>query len=352
MAKLMPTIGGTRALYSAQRQFRSDLNSTFQDLTQRATGLLINSADTSDVIDPRRLPQIKGQIGSAVDALFSPPGIDEGLAENGRPLAPYGTLLMQWIGYSVTSVVDAHAVFMRRELPDDVQQWLMSSVTTEALAEASNPFAQYDPPHTWIDPSGYTLSDRIWKTGVQTRLKIDALLSDGIRNGISARALAKQLEQFLLPNRAALRTKKPYGTDASYDAMRLARSEITRAHSQASKVAAIANPFVTGLDWALSARHPRADICDGLATIGMDGSRLRDPYPPENAPVPVQSSHPMCLCSTRPFVTANRAEVVADLRARMQQGAPAPLTPLNMRGMLTRLLGTYLAQETLRQLAA
>jgi hypothetical protein len=260
--------------------------------------------------------------------------------------------LMKWISYGVANVVDSHSAFMQRELPDDIQRWLSSGIAAESISEASNPLAQYEPPHLWIDPSGFQLSDRIWRAGLQTRLKIDALLSDGIRNGISARTLAKQLEQFLLPNRAALRTKKPYGSDASFDAMRLARSEISRAHGQASKVAAIANPFVTGLDFCLSARHPRVDICDRLATIGTDGSRLKDPYPPESAPVPVQSTHPFCLCHTRAFVAASRAEVVADLRRQMEQGIPAPLTPLNRRSMLSSLLGTYMAQEILQQLFA
>jgi hypothetical protein len=348
----MPPIGGTRALYSAQRQFKTDLNLYFKDITTYATGLLVGAADANDIIDPQRLPALKADIGDRVQRVFHRPNESAGIGPGGRPLAPYGHLLTKWISYGVASVVDAHAVQMRRDLPEDLQRWLLNSPTTESVAEAANPFAQYEPPHLWVDPSGHQLSERIWKVGFQTRLKVDALLSDGIRSGRSARTLAKELEQFLLPNRKALRTKKPYGSDASYDAMRLARSEIARAHGQASKIAAIANPFVTGLDWCLSAKHPRFDICDGLATIGMGGERLKDPYPPESAPVPVQSSHPNCLCHTRAFVTASRAEVVADLRAQMEQGGPAPLTPLNMRGMLIKLLGGYLAGEALRTLAA
>jgi hypothetical protein len=44
-----------------------------------------------------------------------------------------------------------------------------------------------------------------------------------------------------------------------------------RAHSVDEYVNVERNAFVSGMDWALSARHPRVDICDRLATIGMGG---------------------------------------------------------------------------------
>lgn len=344
----MPTIGGTRALYGAQRQFKQALNAYLKDVAQYAMGIIMGASDAQGLIDPARLASIKREIGQRIEAVFVPVGTRQGLAPDGRPLAPYGALLMHWIGYAVLSIVDAHATFILRAVPDDLQRWLQSSPQAESLAEASNPLASYEAPHVWVDANGYQLSERIWKAGLQTQLKIDALLSDGIRNGISARDLAKQLEQFLLPNRAALRTKRPYGSDGSIDAMRLARSEISRAHGQASKIAAITNPFVSGIDWALSAQHPRFDICDGLATIGMDGERIRDPYPPESAPVVVQDSHPQCLCHNSPFVASSRSEIVDDLRAQMGTGNRAPMTPLNTREMLQKLLGAYLASEMLR----
>lgn len=348
-ARMAAAIGGTRALYSAQIGFKNALNAQFKDVTTYAAGILLQAAQSENsTIDAARLSDIKRLIGARIEALFVPTGQAEGLGLGGRPLAPYGALLTRWISFAALSIIDAHAIYMRRILPEDLQQWLSRSTARESVSEAASPLAQYLPPHLWIDMSGLVLSDRIWKSGIATRLKIDALLSDGIRSGMSARDLAKQLEQFLLPNRAALRTNKPYGSDASYDAMRLARSEISRAHAEASKMAAIANPFVTGLDWSLSARHPRVDVCDSLATIGMSGQRLKDPYPAESAPTPIVSSHPMCLCVVSPFVSATPAQVVADLRQQMQLGQPAPLTPLSTRNFLSLLLGQYLASEALR----
>lgn len=348
----MATIGGTRALYSAQAQFKREFDALLREVATYATGVLTQAASPDGSIDPSRLKTLKQQIGQRVESVFVPLGTQEGLAQDGRGLAPYGRLLMRWISYAVANVVDSHRLYMERSLPQDVQRWLTSRVRQESVSEAANPLAQYEAPHEWVDPSGYQLSDRIWRAGVQTRLRIDALLSDGIRSGTASRTLSAQLEQFLLPTRASLRTKKPYGSDASLDGMRLARSEIARAHGQAAKIAGITNPFVTGMDWALSASHPKFDVCDGLATIGMDGSRIKEPYPPETAPVPVQDSHSNCICNARPFVTSDRASVVADLRAQMDRGDYAPNTPLNMRGMLTRLLGAYLANEALQRLSA
>jgi hypothetical protein len=186
---------------------------------------------------------------------------------------------------------------------------------------------------------------------VVTRTRIDGLLLEGIRNGNSAINLSKKLEQFLLPSRAAFRTGKPYGVDASADAMRLARSEITRAHSFASYVAGLGNPFVDGWDFALSVRHPRFDICDRLATIGMQGERLRDPYNIYEAglPIPVQDTHPHCLCSGRPAVTRSADDVIADLRESIGRGEEPPITPIDAYQFVRLMLGGYLASQVARE---
>ncbi len=166
-------------------------------------------------------------------------------------------------------------------LPGDIKVWLSVQagiareqedvIDLDALADywrtwrasrdpqnvfAPNPLAEYDPPHLWVDPNGYRLSDRVWRTAGETRRKVDAMVDEGIRQGRGALALSRDLEEYLHPGRQIVRTKAPYGTDASYDAMRLARTEITRAASKAHEAAALDNPFVTGLKWKLSPQHP------------------------------------------------------------------------------------------------
>jgi hypothetical protein len=194
-----------------------------------------------------------------------------------------------------------------------------------------NPFAAYDPAHTWLDQRGYRLSDRIWDTSVRTRARIDALIEEGIREGRSAMAIAGDLEDFLLPGRKLLRTDRPYGQDASADAMRLARTEITRAHAQADFMAANMNPFVETFDWVLSGSHPKPDVCDDLAAGGpyLKGGDVRIP-----------PAHPHCLCSMRWNTGEKAGTVIADLRAEVRK----------QRSLLLDLVGPLLLEQFVRML--
>lgn len=145
---------------------------------------------------------------------------------------------------------------------------------------------------SWQDQRGYSLSDRIWNVSEATALQIDALLNEAIASGMQATTLAKRLEQFLLPGRTLPQTNTPYGTTGSFNARRLARGEITRAHGLASKAAAIANPLVDRMYYKLSTSHPKPDICDDYAAQ----SEANDGFPPGQCPVPGADSHLHCLC--------------------------------------------------------
>lgn len=91
---------------------------------------------------------------------------------------------------------------------------------------------------------------------------------------------------------------------------------------------------------AAAERH----ICDDLAA----GS----PYPLDDCPVPVESSHSFCLC----YLTANvrpLAEVNAELRAMMRAGENPPYSnPANYSGFIELLLGAVLAGLARRMMNA
>jgi hypothetical protein len=262
------------------------------------------------------------------------------------PLSPFATLLNKELTLVTQAVVESHTVYLRRTVDGDVYRWLMGWQPVPSRLANANPLAQYEAAHTWLDPKGYTLSDRIWRVGGRTRDQLDNLLVDGIRRGRAARDIAREAEQFLRPDRAPFRTQRPYGTDASFDAMRLARTEISRAHAQAASLTASLNPYVTGIDYCLSASHPKFDICDGLASIGMGGDRLKEPYPIEGYyPMPVVSSHPQCLCRLQSVVTATPAQVTATLRSQMLAGQAPPPTPANPSGLLLLMLGVFLYSQ-------
>lgn len=199
---------------------------------------------------------------------------------------------------------------------------------------------QHEPLYLWQDRRGYRLSDRIWQTGEATRARIDALLEEGIARGRSATQIADDLESFLRPERTFVRTRTPYGTDGSFDARRLARSEITRAHSEAARAAGIANPFTNRAFYHLSLSHKPdpGDPCERFARE----SEEQGGFPPESVPVPMLDTHPHCLC----YITHSsegREALLTQLSDTMERSIRADrhtfrLTPLATRAFIAWLL--------------
>lgn len=270
-------ISQTKLFYSAQKNFRDDYTSHMAGILNTILAILRRYSGQDDTIPMRSANQV---ITEAQDTLTRE------YVENGNTLnSAYGLLLLSYARNVSSGVVEANQAFMRDNLSTDLVNWLSSSQVRPS----------YDPFHLWVSPSGYNLSDRIWRSTVEARQKLDKYLTQNISLGTSASHMARDLENMLLPERSVLRTTRPYGVDVSFDSMRLARTEISRAHTETTFIAAEANPFVAGMDWALSAQHPRIDICDSIATIGMGGERLRDPYPVDEAPHVVSDSHPQCV---------------------------------------------------------
>lgn len=285
---------------SIMRSLERDLTALFQGLSDEAIRTLVQAVDTaSGEIPFGRLFAIQQSVSAAVMRRFVARTGDGTLSPfmplpNGDilPLSQYSRILFDHIQEVEVLAIEQQRAIARRLTFDKFRRQLEQTPLFRP-----NPLAQYEQAHTWVDPNGYTLSERIWNTAGNTRRKLDLFLEDAIRRGQGtldlqrkgATGLARDLEQFLLPGRT-LRTNKPYGIDASYDAMRLARTEITRAHARAAENAASLNPFVEGMGIRLSGSHPKADICDRAAAAG--------PFPkdaiPEQYKIPL---HPHCLCT-------------------------------------------------------
>lgn len=362
----------TKTLASSQAGLRRDLKAAFTRLSERVNAVIIRNAGVDGLISRRAEKPVRREAGEIVQRFFV--GLDgrSAYASDGvTPMAEYPRILNKWYAITVAAVVDTHHKWMLRHIPDDVFAWLANKPSRsipiretdnpylrqpgetvdehirrlEALRLFSpSPFAEYDPMHTWVDPNGYQLDDRIWNASTETRRQIDATIARSIREGQSAVNLATLLERFLIPGRAALRTNLPYGTDASYYAMRLARTEISRAANHAAYIASVNNPYAVGIDWALSPSHPKTDICDQLATIGMSGVRIKDAYP-LNAPQ-IPPAHPHCLCRSQTYIAQSQADITAQLRAIMQdaeeQNLRPYLTPAQIDEYKRSLLGDYL----------
>lgn len=373
----MTVIGDNKLFAMAQRGFRREAVTLFKSLGQQISGVVRANADANGRIDPSRLPSIQAQAGRILERAFV--GIDGRspfAADGVTPLAEYPRILNKWLAYAAGATVMAHYRYLSRTMPADVfeslrrqparavpvRQSLAGAPVREVKAVnpddltpqqiedlrlfSPNPLAEYDPAHTWVDPNGYRLSDRIWQTEVTTRMKMDALLADAIRSGMGADELANKLERFLNPDRAKIRTKKPYGSDASYYAMMLARTEIARAANNASFIAGYLNPYCGGLDVARSPQgDPTCPVCPTHATITIGGARSRPPYSYETASIPPY--HPNDMCRVQNNVRDDPATVTAQLRGILQQAdrgglEPPFTTPASPERMLEGMLGATL----------
>lgn len=229
---------------------------------------------------------------------------------NGRPQSPYAQLLYDGIEGATRIAVQQQIAVTRRVVRDDtVWRWLTGG--RAFILE----YGAYDPYHLFVDPNGYTLSDRVWRVAADVRVRIDRLLDYHIAQGTGAVKIAELLEDFLTPGARLISTRTPYGREGSYAARRLARTEISAAAGRATVNASIANPFVGGIQWRLSASHTGKDICDENATGGANGDGI---YPPDK--LPQYPAHPHDLCSLLPVPIGDTAALVAELRAGIANG--------------------------------
>lgn len=80
------------------------------------------------------------------------------------------------------------------------------------------------------------------------------------------------------------------GQGVSYNALRLARTEIQKAHALATDRVMRNSPWVEKEKVNLSAQHPEADICDDVVSGGEEGEGI---YEKGEIELPL---HPNCLC--------------------------------------------------------
>jgi hypothetical protein len=178
------------------------------------------------------------------------------------------------------------------------------------------------------------LSQRIWRIDRDARDGITNVLLNGISTGDSAWNIAQQLEQYLGANqecprwtstRLYGRTKTQIaqgdttglvsspcdGRGVSYNALRLARTEIQKAHALATDRILLSQPWVEKEQIHLSAAHPETDICDDTVQGGEDGKGI---YSVGDIELPL---HPNCLCY-KTAVLMGEKEFTSQLRGWMQ----------------------------------
>ncbi len=196
--------------------------------------------------------------------------------------------------------IERHAAMMRRYLPQDLQQQFQMATLSPFDTEAHEigPSPRYDPLHLWLGKDGKQLSDRVWQVTGDMRRRLDDYLTGAIARDIPVAQMTRELESYLLPGKGA------------YEAMRLARTEVSAAMNRADSAAAQMNPFVATYSFFTAPQHQCCDVCDEV----QEGS----PYPKDDvAHLPPQ--HPNCICGIVWNTVQDIKGVVSNLRQQIEQ---------------------------------
>jgi len=153
---------------------------------------------------------------------------------------------------------------------------------------------------------GLFLSDRIWEQGEKFRNTMRDMIQEAVATGQDAVKTARMLQQYVRQGAGTLardypnmmkRMKGRIPGNISYEALRLARTEMTAAFGEGTLAAAQATPSYIGMKYVLSHNHPVTDICDTIT--GTDYFGLgHGVYPPGEEPS--YPFHPNCRCVAIP----------------------------------------------------
>lgn len=260
------------------------------------TSLVLSEADSDGNVDGARLMGATGQIESRWRQTMQQWLRLFGAAREQAASLPFGALHAKHNHYMGT-----------------VQRRLQESLTVQELDAVLSLWSQrrqaaLRATELRIHGDGLNLSNRIWRLENGGLNQIRSTLATAMAQRTSAAELARRLEHLLgadqdmprwamgrlygmdarerLRSRAGLlRGTEHRATGLAYNALRLARTELQYANHAVTTQIAQASPWVTGRKVALSASHPKPDICDEYAAGG--------PYPVTDEILPL---HANCMC--------------------------------------------------------
>lgn len=175
---------------------------------------------------------------------------------------------------------------------------------------------------------GVRVSDRIWQAAETARTGMRDVIHVGVATGRDVVQVARDLERYVRRGRQTLsadypnmmrRMNRRIPKNLSYEALRLARTETTKAFHEGTYSRGRANPAYRGVKWSLSLAHPLPDVCDVLAAQDLYGMGP-GVYPMGEEPT---LPHPNCLCTVIPVVIET-PQLVQDLRAWMEDPTSRP----------------------------
>lgn len=173
--------------------------------------------------------------------------------------------------------------------------------------------------------NGLKLSERIWNVGQHNK----KIMSDIVRAGVGEDVVtvARSLESYVKKGKTSISANYPnmmkrmgsrIPTNLDYNALRLARTELTAAYGEGVIASAKATPVVKYVKWVISSSHPRKDICDTNATGGTNGNGIY-----EAMSCPIYPAHPNCICTLQP-APEDTTVVVNKLKAWLKNPQSQP----------------------------
>jgi len=180
----------------------------------------------------------------------------------------------------------------------------------------------------------FVLSDRIWDVSDNNYDKIQEIISSGINTDCAE--VAKALQQYVKEGAETFVKDYPNMYDRmggrvpknlNYEALRLARNELSEVYWQATIEGFKENPAVRAGKWLLSNNRLPGyhDICDTMAYADAHGLGAGI-YPVDEAP---EKPHICCLCSLAPVIAKD-----------IERGDVANKPPENWEEIKTRLENT------------
>ncbi len=243
----------------------------------------------------------------------------EGIRSDINKLTP-GTLRHAHLT-ALQSALDKRATQMSKEILAATHQgiWMASNAGSKGVANVTAHMVQGAFPVARVEKlfegineratlamlartrkDGLKISDRVWRASESARNSVRIIVEDAVARGQDARTTAKQVQQYLQPgvfraHKFDIRQRLRIDTDVSYQAMRLARTEMNNAFHEGTIVANQYSPGYRGIYWMLSDAHVVPDICTDMAADMSHG----EPgfYPKGKEPV---RPHPSCMCHILP----------------------------------------------------
>jgi hypothetical protein len=143
-----------------------------------------------------------------------------------------------------------------------------------------------------IGEDGLQVSDRVWNLIDDNQKVITDIVVENVALGRDAVETAKELEKYARGGVQAisdeLAERKRFPKNLDYRALRLARTENSKAFMEGTYRAGKFSPTYSGIKWVLSNAHPEPDVCDPMVGKYEQG---REPAIP----------HPNCMCVQVPY---------------------------------------------------